>query len=241
MIFYKRLPRLKALSFDLDDTVYDNVPAIHKAEVDFCLYLQQKYDLPAFTASQSFWAESKAQVLKLDRSLEGDVTLCRAKALQHGFLKLGVPLSSFDEALELVNHFIFMRSSNIKVDIDVIELLRRLKERYVLVAISNGNVDTRILQLDEIFEFDLRPKHGQWRQKPYSDLFDEFLQRYKLKPSEVLHVGDDPVTDVLGSVQAGFNSACIYKGYAGKSHGFDYYRALPHVVLKDVFELRELL
>ena len=43
MKFYRPLKPFKAISFDLDDTLYDNRPIIKKAEKDFIVYLNETY------------------------------------------------------------------------------------------------------------------------------------------------------------------------------------------------------
>ena len=64
MIFYKNIGSIKALSFDLDDTLYDNVPVINGAEERFAKLLQERYRLPSEIANRAFWDEARAFVLR---------------------------------------------------------------------------------------------------------------------------------------------------------------------------------
>ena len=81
MKFYRPLKPFKAISFDLDDTLYDNHPIIKKAEVDFIVYLKSTYpELSELTAHQ--WGLYKNHIINEFPALKEDVSLCRIAILK---------------------------------------------------------------------------------------------------------------------------------------------------------------
>ena len=243
MKFYKsiNLNSIKVLSFDLDNNIYDCQSVLCAAENWFSEYLTDRYNLMPFCNDYSFWAKIKKDLLLQEPRLEDDVTLLRAKSLVIAFESLKQPLKGgLEEAKDLVLEFIKKRSAG-SVSIEVVQMLEKLKQKYRMISVSNGNLDPRILKIDHLFEYDLRPKMGVFKCKPHSDLFDECSRLANVPPCEILHIGDDPYTDVYGAVSAGFNCAWLYKGYTGISNDEKYLKVLPHVQLDNILELDSLL
>lgn len=241
MIFYKRLPAIKALSFDLDDTLYDNIDAIKKAEIDFCVYLKDEFNLPQFASNFSFWLEQKEKLLHKNPHIKHDVTEIRCQNLIETFKLLKAQDLSYSKALSLVKIFVKMRSKNIVIDEKIYSLLDTLKSKYKIAAISNGNVDIKVLNLDKFFDYDLRPKVNAYKSKPCSDLFNLYAKTLGINPRNILHVGDDPTTDVYGAIKANFSCAYVERGFAKRCVGFKSLSYLPHVSLDSIYELKELL
>lgn len=240
MIFYRQVLKPKVLSFDLDNTIYDCETVLRKAESNFAKYLCERYQFSdPKLQDYAFWAEIKSQCLQRERALANDVTALRAYSLIEAFSLLGRELSEA-EAFALVDDFIADRSKG-----DVSEKMKRylkaLKERYEICAISNGNVNTKILGVEDIFTVDFRPSLNSLNCKPHADLFLKCATFYRVKPEEILHIGDDPYTDVTGAVQAGCQSAWVYRGYTGISPDERYLKAVPSVSIKDVYELSSWL
>lgn len=239
MIFYKNIGSIKALSFDLDDTLYDNVPVINGAEERFAKLLQERYRLPSEIANRAFWDEARAFVLRKEPDCANDMSVLRETSLMVGFARLG-KIISFDTAKALTSEFVSIRSE-IKVPVSTLKLLGDLKKKYTLAAISNGNSDLKQNGLSSYFDYDFRPCIGGNRCKPYPDLFYDYAKVMALHPGDILHVGDDPFTDVAGSVKAGCICAWLEGGIVGKCAGAGALSVLPHIKLSSLEELRIFL
>ncbi len=237
MIVFKRLYPIKVISFDLDDTLYDNVPVMQRAEEQFACYLCKRYALPAIACDPAFWREAKDRLAFADPDLYNDVTFLRALGLMQSFKDLGRPLQGgLAEASALVREFVRLRSS-FKVPQSSKDLLLKLRERYLICAVSNGNSDLSLNDLHSYFDFDLRPQRPYPRRKPYPDLFDNLGQLAGVRPHEILHVGDEPLSDLRGATSAGVQAAILYKGCAGLSSGFESFLQVPHLLLHSLDEL----
>ncbi|MGN0909153.1 MAG: HAD-IA family hydrolase [Succinivibrio sp.] len=239
MIFWKGRGPVRAVSFDLDDTLYDNQPVIASAEARFSRYIMERYGLGPEVLDEGYWMRWSDWCISSFPELDNDVTLLREQMLLHSLSELGHPISR-GEARELVRHFIRIRSE-ITVPEGSLRLLCDLKEKYPLACVSNGNSDIRQDGLCRYFDYDLRPSAKGPRCKPNPDLFLQFASLAGVRPCQVLHVGDDPFTDVLGAESAGCQSAWLERGIAGKTAGADSLRILPDVQLSSLDELRAIL
>ncbi len=232
---------IKLLSFDLDNTIYDCQSVLTKAEDWFTGYLCDRYGLGGACRDYAFWKAIKKDVLKNNPNLANDVTELRVRSLILAFDYLKVPLENgYATASSLVARFIEKRSKGY-IEPNIVNMLLNLKKVFPLVAISNGNLMPKVLGIEGIFEKDYRPNLEGTRRKPYADLFSLCAKEYHLKPHEILHIGDDPYTDVLGAVHAGCLCAWLYRGYSGISDDERQIRALPHVVFDRIEELQTLL
>ena len=240
MIFYKSFAGpIKALSFDLDDTLYDNVPVIARAELLFSQYLYEKYCLKKEASDPAFWSAVRRELVRADSRYDSDMTLWRTHSIMHGLKKLNIKISEAEAHQEAL-HFIRIRSE-IAVPQSSFDLLSDLRKSYPIAAVSNGNSDLKQDGLDSYFDYDLRASFDGPRCKPNPDLFLLSAKKLGVKPCELLHIGDDPLTDIQGAVLAGVNACWLVKGIAGKNAGFEALSCLPHVAIAELSELRTLL
>ena len=88
---------------------------------------------------------------------------------------------------------------------DVLETLQNLKNDYILGVITNGNADIKTLKIDHLFDFYLNAEMVN-ESKPGSKIFDEAARLAGVMPEEICHIGDHPVNDVEGALNAGFQA-----------------------------------
>ncbi len=232
---FRRLRPFRAISFDLDDTLYDNRPVMARAEAWMVSHMRDSY-LETAMYDAAWWQRLKLQLQQDDPVLRDDVTLCRLRLLQTGLEQGGMPASrAATEAEAVFERFLDMRCA-IDVPARTREVLQALSARYPLVVISNGNVQIDRLGLDHHFVHILHAGNGL-RMKPAPDLFTEMARRLQLPPGEILHVGDNAHTDVSGAVRNGLQSAWL------NDVGQDWrsLRTLPDIMLDRLDELLSLV
>ncbi|MBP3891238.1 MAG: HAD family hydrolase [Solobacterium sp.] len=88
-----------------------------------------------------------------------------------------------------------------------IEILKRLKEKYLLGIVTNGssfsqNKKIDYLGLRELFDTVIVSEDFGIR-KPDPSIFLEAAKNLELEPNEVAFIGDTFATDVVGAIQAG--------------------------------------
>ncbi|CAH8210915.1 5-amino-6-(5-phospho-D-ribitylamino)uracil phosphatase YigB [Vibrio aestuarianus] len=207
MHFYRSTGPIKAMSFDLDDTLYDNRPVIRHVEQQMVLWLHRHHPLSA-TRSLAWWQQLKLRLAQQQPLLRHDVTQWRFKQIEQGLIELGY---SSEQALEAANAAIeeVLRLRNlVTVPQETHRVMTELAKRMPLVAITNGNVDPHRIGLGDYFELILKAGPDGLA-KPHPELFDKARIHLALPANSILHVGDHLVTDVQGAKCNGFQ-ACWY-------------------------------
>lgn len=245
MKFYRRLSNIKAISFDLDDTLYSNKPVMLAIEKKMIAYFA---NLAVFEGQASehkkilnykFWATFRHQATLIQPDLAHDVVQVRLVTYRIGFIALGLSESmAAQEAQAALDYFIALRS-DFSVPQSSKKLLENLSQKYALVAISNGNVDTTALGISHYFQ---HIYHAGWqadgrllRQKPCRDMFDLACQQLGIQSSQLLHVGDCGRADIQGALFAGCQAAWLSCFDVGKPLS-----VLPQIELTQLNQL-ELL
>lgn len=201
MKYYRPLTPFKVISFDLDDTLYDNHPIIKKAELAFLVHLNKTYpELAQLTQKQ--WLLYRALIANELPELRHDVSLWRIQTLTRIMTIYGIPqYKAIAAAQKAFCEFVALRSDFI-VPPENMQLLDKLAKFYPIIAITNGNVDAHKIHLANKFQFVLKAGKGL-KAKPQGDLFIEAARRLAINVSDILHVGDHLVSDVYGAQNSG--------------------------------------
>jgi putative hydrolase of the HAD superfamily len=239
MRFNKRLSPFKAISFDLDDNLYSNRPVMMAIEQKMIAYFAQLLPQYEITFNHAFWSSFRCKVLKKQPSLMHDVVLSRMETYRLGLLKVGLQAQEASlYAQNALAYFIECRS-DFQVPKSSIELLEKLSQKFPLVAISNGNVDTSKLGIDKyfsaVYHAGFQADGELWHQKPKTTMFDKACVHLGIQPNELLHVGDCGKSDVLGAFNAGCQTAWLSCYDVGQP-----IKTLPHVELTDINQLNLL-
>jgi FMN hydrolase / 5-amino-6-(5-phospho-D-ribitylamino)uracil phosphatase len=234
---YLRLRAFKAISFDLDDTLYHNTPYLQLATDHFFTFLNQNYPKTQSLQAQD-WHKIKLDLFGLHPELIHDTSAARYAMVHYGLMNLGYRESDASEgAQKSMNCFHFYRS-DFTLDDKTLNLLKQLAESVTLIGISNGNVDASRIGLSESLAFVQHPGHGV-KMKPHGDMFELACQRLNISPLELLHVGDHQMADVSGARRAGCQSVWFNPEKQPLTRRAD--SILPHVELDDLNLLLNLV
>ncbi|MFC3095311.1 HAD family hydrolase [Alteromonas sediminis] len=207
MKFYRPITKIKAISFDLDDTLYDNHPVIMRAEQGLQTYLNQHYPHAANLGKEAQGA-IKQHLIKQDKRLASDMGELRRQTLRAMLSSSTLSDAEIEDAVTGCFNLFYRLRSDVKINKTVYSCLSRLKEIVPIVAITNGNIDTQVTGFDDYFEFTLHASLA-FPRKPYPDMFLEAARRLNCQPEEILHVGDGLINDVYGAYKAGFQTAWL--------------------------------
>lgn len=238
MKFYRRLQPVTALSFDLDDTLYSNHPIMLSAEKKMLSYFSEHFPQTAAQGKQAchqYWRQFRRQALHEQPELVHDVTALRLQNYTLAIKALGYSKSQAQQkAYDAFEYFTHHRS-NFILPKATKDLLEKLAVNYPLVAITNGNVNFEKLGLTSLFQHIYNPGNGIKR-KPDSEMFNSACQQLKIKPAQLLHVGDCGYSDIIGALQTGCQAAWLNRYTVGKPIS-----VLPHVELSTLDDLTFLL
>lgn len=234
MQFYRHLGPIKAMTFDLDDTLYDNRPIIRQVEAQMVAWLHKYHPISAIKPL-SWWYHLKRELAQEDAWLPNDVTLWRFKQIERGLSLLGYePEQATQAASDAIEEVLRLRS-DFSVPPQAHSVLAELAQHMPLVAITNGNVDVARIGLADYFSLTLKAGPDGYA-KPHPQLFHKAAQHLKLPTESILHVGDHLVTDVLGAKNSGF-SACWFNGEAHDLLRQRKAKVLPDVEVKCLSDL----
>jgi putative hydrolase of the HAD superfamily len=205
MKFYRPLPPILAMTFDLDDTLYDNLSVMLNLEKQFLQWLNKNaaYSVP-WTSSE--WKLLRQTVSNTRIELKHDMSALRVATLKEGLQRRAVPSEDIESLCQLAMQKVHQWRNCVAIPDSTHDLLTKLSKRYPLVAITNGNVDCTAIGLRHYFShvFQAGP---DGLAKPESAMFDKAAQALCLPPRQILHVGDHLISDVAGANRAGFQSA----------------------------------
>lgn len=196
---YSSSRKIRAISFDLDDTLWDNRPVLYAAEQTLFDWLVKHYprigelhDVVSFRQMRLALAEQRPD-------LRHHMTRLRKVSLQLLAEAAGYDDSLVDPAFQV---FIEARHQITLYD-DVIPALQSLrKSGYLLGALSNGNADVRRLDMGDLFDFIINAEDAG-AAKPDSAMFTMACRQIGIQANELAHVGDEHETDIAGAINAG--------------------------------------
>lgn len=238
MIFYRPLDRINALTFDLDDTLYDNHPFIVSAEKALRAHLSKHFPQTG-VLTHTDWLQIKRELLSGNPKLYSDMSRLRWQTLEAGFARIGFAGQQLLDAVQSSYDLFYYERSNFRVRSQVIEVLVELRKQVPLVAITNGNVNLEQIGLGECFDLCLHASVDN-PMKPHRHMFDKARQFLALPAEQILHVGDNLEKDVMGARQAGLKSAWYADNRAMKI-AREPVRTLPDVQLSSLRELLSLI
>ncbi len=198
----RAMPRIRAITFDLDDTLWPSAPTLTRAEQRAHAWLAQHAPAVAAMWPIEQLRELRFSIYRQHPELHHDFLRLRRMAMHAAFEQAGVSGAPAHEQIERVLE-VFMTARN-EVDLypDVPDSLARLSRRLPLASLTNGNADVARVGIGHYFKAAISA-HAHGVSKPDAALFHIACRALACEPEEVLHVGDDIALDVRGARDAG--------------------------------------
>lgn len=198
--------RIRAITLDLDDTLWPVWPTIAHAEARLQAWLG--VHAPAaqqLGARRGVLRAIRAQVQAEHAGRAHDLSLLRREAIRQLLCQAGEDPALAEEAFEV---FLAARQEVALFD-DALPALELLASRWPLVALSNGNADVRrIGGLDRFFHAAVSACEAGVA-KPDARIFQQAAAAASVRPEQVLHVGDDALLDAQGALDAGMQAVWL--------------------------------
>jgi HAD superfamily hydrolase (TIGR01509 family) len=195
------------LSFDLDDTLWAVEPVILAAEAAMLAWLNERHPQIMRGQDRESLRALRARIAARFPERSHDMTFLRHRALSELFAAAGNPVTHADEAFEVF----YAARNRVTLYDEVEDSLERLSRRYRLFAVSNGNADLKRCGIARWFEGHITAISAG-AAKPDIRIFARLLDAAGVAAAQVLHVGDDPMLDVIGAMRAGMQAAWLNRG-----------------------------
>ena len=195
------LSDVRAIAFDLDNTLWDVEPVLARAEAQLGAWLREYCPRLIERLSAEDMRRAREQLARREPHNAHDVTYLRVATLaaqlrQHGY----------QEGLARDAFAVFLAARN-QVDVfaDVAPGLGRLRRHYALASLSNGNADLGSIGLDHLFAVSLNARQIG-AAKPERRCFVRLARELGLPAGQIAYVGDDPLLDVAAASDAGLRT-----------------------------------
>jgi HAD superfamily hydrolase (TIGR01549 family) len=223
------LVRIRAITLDLDDTLWPVWPAIERAEA----VLQQWLELNAPGAAAISAQPERRKAVRDEIHARypervHDLSFLRLEAIR-ALLKAGAePLELAETAFEVF----FAQRQQVQLFEDALPALAFWSARLPVVALSNGNADVVRIGIGHHFRASVSARETGVA-KPDVRIFESAARAAGVQMNEVLHVGDDAHLDCLGALNAGMQTAWINREGHPWSHG----DMRPHLEVRNLHAL----
>jgi FMN hydrolase / 5-amino-6-(5-phospho-D-ribitylamino)uracil phosphatase len=198
------LDNVRAVAFDLDNTLWDIAPVIERAEARLHAWLHENCPRIPENVSLADMRAAREAVAREEPHNAHDFTYLRVTALARHAREYGYGEEVAHRAFEVF----FAARNELDLFADVRPALERLRTRYLLATFSNGNADLARVGLAEFFALSLNARQIGVG-KPHPLCFERIAEGLRVSPHEIVYVGDDPVLDVEASRAAGLRSAWV--------------------------------
>ena len=196
---------IKAITFDLDDTLWPIVPVILEAEKVTQKWLIKNYPAMELVINQNIALNIRKDLIYKDPDLINQLSKLRTLSIEQLALQAGYD-NDIAYKISQEAFLIFFEARN-KVNFyeNVLDVLNILKKKYILGSLTNGNADLKKIGLDGLFSFHYSSSDLN-SSKPEPKHFEAAIKKTNLSPKEICHIGDHPLHDVLGAINAGLHA-----------------------------------
>ncbi|MFW1507230.1 HAD family hydrolase [Vibrio parahaemolyticus] len=235
---------LKAIFFDMDETLCGTSQADKAAGQKFAAWIQQTYpqvsDPQAFLQRylQGVYKKLNAEFPQLVALLP-DESAFRCGLIQTILAEDGIHIDA-EQAQQAQHYFDSARMGAFTFFPGVKEMLTDLRKHYKLVVITNGPIFSqhpklKATQMDEWVDH-IIVGGEEPEEKPAASIFQKALNLVDIKPEEALHIGDSLAADIAGANNMGILS--VWVNATGASNPTE---ITPNFEIRETVELKEIL
>lgn len=232
--------QIKAVLFDLDETLIDSIQGHVGAHAEVCRILEE------FLKEKEISVDEKdllAQVSKLDDEMNRQFRYDRDEWWPVLLKKMMVEVELPQDLIKgLTRSYWLAYASSAKPYPDTLPILQYLKKRgYLLGLLSDTDkvpgmkryrID--IQPFKDLFHITLVSGEETKETKPSSEPFLVAAQKLGARPEECIFVGDKPFADVEGASKAGMKTVLVYRRDWGVEAKADF-------VVRSLSELKGIL
>lgn len=223
---------IRTITLDLDDTLWEIYPVIRRAEAALHDWLGANYPRITGMFAPEDMLAIRRELAQEQPEMSHDLTFMRRTVLERASAAAGYEEFLVDEAFAVFD----AARNDVTLFPEVRPALQALRERYVLVAVTNGNANLERIGIHDLFDGVVSAAMAG-AAKPARPIFDAAVKVGGASATETLHVGDHPLYDVHGAREAGLRAVWVNRN--GDVFPDDY--AEPDAEVRHVGELLALL
>ena len=230
----KKSKEIKLITFDLDDTLWDNMPIITRAEIDTRKYIEERVGKIEWGDLNDF-LNLREELIKEDPSIAWDISQLR-KEIFRKKLAYVKPQSLRDKIVEEAFIIFINKRHEIQLFDGVENALSELSNKYILGVLTNGKADVYRFDFGKYFKFSISSLEAK-NSKPNRAHFDKALEEVEnIAFDEIIHIGDHQINDILFASKLGIESLWFNKNNVDweqefeKPYEFNSWELLPKII-----------
>lgn len=223
---------IRTITIDLDDTLWEIHPVIKRAEERLYQWIGEHYPRITEMFSAGDIHDMRAGIVAEHRERAHDLTFLRRTVLARLGVAAGYGDAYVDDAFEIFEEV----RNDVTLFPEAKPALRQLKERFVLIAVTNGNADLERIGIRDLFDGVVSAAMAG-AAKPERPIFAAAVEAGGAPAEQTLHVGDHPLHDVHGARDAGLRAVWVNRN--GDDWPAEY--AAPDAEIRHVGELHGIL
>ena len=193
--------KIKMITFDLDDTLWDNKPMITNAEIKTRKWIEDRVGTINWGDLNDF-LQLRETLIRKDKSIAWDISKLRIEIFKEKIKGL-VSTDDISKLAEDAFAYFLKKRHEIELFPGVEGALKALSENYMLGVLTNGNADIYKLSIGKYFKFSISSLEAQ-DSKPNKSHFELAKSHIpNLQYSEMLHIGDHQINDIFGAYALG--------------------------------------
>jgi len=215
--------KIRAITLDLDDTLWPVWPTIARAEIQMQDYLRPQAPLTAALMAEPLQrSQLRDMVIQAQAASAHDMSALRLGMIELALRRCGESPVLAQEA------FAVFYAARQQVDLyaDCAGALARMASRFPLLALTNGNADVHLVGIGHWFVGSIGAS-TVGLPKPHKAIFDAAASALGCRHEEVLHVGDDALLDVLAALDAGMQTVWVNRQGASWQHARTPHLSVP--------------
>jgi len=219
---------IRAITLDLDDTLWEIHPVIKRAEKRLYEWLSEHYPRITDMYEPEDMREIRSQVFTEFADRSHDLTFLRRTVLGRVGVAAGYNTDFIDAAFAVFDEV----RNDVEIFPGVVPALEALNQHYAVIAVTNGNANLKSIGIDHLFS-DVVTAAMAGAAKPAKQVFDMAVAAGGFRADQTLHVGDHPLFDVDGARSAGLRTVWVNRTDSDWPGEYP----LPDIEVADVGEL----
>jgi FMN hydrolase / 5-amino-6-(5-phospho-D-ribitylamino)uracil phosphatase len=202
---------VRAICFDLDNTLWEIEPVLERAERILADWLHARYPrIPAAFPPAQMQRMREALLVEEPHQAH-DFTYLRRETLARLAAAAGYDRATARGIAHEAFDYWHAARCEVTPFAEVVPALETLKSRFRLATLSNGNADLARIGLAHHFEVSLSAG-ALGCAKPDARAYTALSNSLTLEPAEILFVGDEPHADVMGPRSVGMQTVWVNRG-----------------------------
>lgn len=200
--------KIKVVSLDLDNTLWDVEATIIVAEKNMCLWMQDKVPRALAIYKSDATADIRSRVVADNPTQIHDLTFLRKEVLFQVIKASGVASAQARIFAKDAFAVFFKGRNNVVFFPGALEMLELLSHRYTVFSLTNGNADVEQVGIANFLDGAVSSA-DVGASKPSREMFEAVIKKAGVNADQCIHVGDHLTDDIEGANNAGMHTIWV--------------------------------